>query len=419
VQQLIFRTGVLIFLLQSCGAVISTPTEQALQADSFVDSMGVNTHIGFLNTTYGNIGMIQTELIKSGIRHLRDSADNNSLTDGVYARMASLSSATGVKFNLIFDPRSVSVAQFDAQLASVGTAAVESIEGPNEYDISGDSNWPTVLPAYQPNLNAAVKGDSNPMIAAYPVVGFTVVNPSSYATLGNRESTWDFGNFHPYPGGNCPTCSGSNFTSNQSNLAEINPTKPRRATETGYYTMPDANQGISLTAVGKYAPRIYFEYFNAGIKRTYLYEFADDFSDPGNTNLQNHFGMIQADGTEKPSFIAISNLISILSDAGAPFSAGQVAYIPTGNISNMHHTLLQKRNGHFFLVLWLEVPSYNLSGKTDVVVAPRTINFQIQTPFSSANLYDPLVSTNPTPIGNPTVFNLAVKDSVQIVELIP
>jgi hypothetical protein len=388
-------------------------------ADSFVDSIGINTHIGFLNTTYGNIGMIQTELIKSGIRHLRDSADNNSLTDGVYARMASLSSSAGVKFNLIFDPRSVAVSQFDAQLASIGTAAVESIEGPNEYDISGDSNWPTVLPAYQSNLYSAVKGDSNPTIAAYPVLGFSLVNTGSYATMGNRESTWDFGNQHPYPGGNFPAAPGSQFPENQANLLKINPTKRHSATESGYYTMPDGSQGVSTTAVGKYIPRIYFEYFNAKIARTYMYEFADDFSDPNNTNLQNHFGMIQADGTEKPSFTATKNLIAILGDPGTTFTPSTLLYGLTGNIGYVQHTLLQKRNGRFYLILWLEVASYNLGSKLDIAVAPQAVQFSTGQVFSSANLYDPLVSSSPTPISNPQSFVVNVKDSVQIVELIP
>ena len=81
----------LIFIM--CGILAGQVTipppamEQAKQSDSFVDSIGVNTHFSYLNTTYGNAALMESELIQLGIRHARDGAGNQSISDGVYNTM--------------------------------------------------------------------------------------------------------------------------------------------------------------------------------------------------------------------------------------------------------------------------------------------------------------------------------------------
>ena len=84
--------------------------------------------------------------------------------------------------------------------------------------------------------------------------------------------------------------------------------------------------------------------FNAGVYRTCLYELLDERS-ATNTVLQDHngdceqcnWGLVAADGTEKPAFKAISNLYAILGkSATTVYAPSSLNYTLTGG-SNVHH----------------------------------------------------------------------------------
>ena len=91
-------------------------------------------------------------------------------------------------------------------------------------------------------------------------------------------------------------------------------------------------------------PRLFLEYFNQGFPRTYSYEFIDEKADTTN-DPQMHFGLLRFDGSAKPAFTAVANLIQILKDPGATFSPAKLDYKMTGALNSVHHTLLQKRDG--------------------------------------------------------------------------
>src|SRR5207249_1529944 len=55
----------------SPAAAAPAPTA-ARQADSFVDSIGVATHLTYGDQVYGNTPMVMTRLKEAGIRHIRD-----------------------------------------------------------------------------------------------------------------------------------------------------------------------------------------------------------------------------------------------------------------------------------------------------------------------------------------------------------
>ena len=47
--------------------------EPARSADAFVDFVGVNTHVGYADTTYGDYeGILKPRLLELGVRHIRD-----------------------------------------------------------------------------------------------------------------------------------------------------------------------------------------------------------------------------------------------------------------------------------------------------------------------------------------------------------
>ena len=62
--------------------------------------------------------------------------------------------------------------------------------------------------------------------------------------------------------------------------------KPFVVTESGYHTalgsdvvLAGAQPGVSETAQAKYLPRHFCAYYNTGIRRTFAYEFVDEFPD--------------------------------------------------------------------------------------------------------------------------------------------
>src|SRR5215469_10099574 len=49
---------------------------QAHAADRFINSMGVNVHMEYTNTPYGNYALINERLRELGMRHIRDEINN-------------------------------------------------------------------------------------------------------------------------------------------------------------------------------------------------------------------------------------------------------------------------------------------------------------------------------------------------------
>jgi hypothetical protein len=112
---------------------------------------------------------------------------------------------------------------------------------------------------------------------------------------------------------------------------------------------------VSEVVNGKYIPRLLLEYFNRGASRSYLYELVDEGTP--SSNRENSFGLVRNNGTPKPAFTALKNLLALLADPGPGFVPGRLSYTLSGDLTAVHTTLLQKRNGTFYLALWLEVPS--------------------------------------------------------------
>ena len=54
--------------------------EHARPADAFVDFLGVNTHLGYRDTAYGDYqGVIKPRLLELGVRHIRDGTFNDEV----------------------------------------------------------------------------------------------------------------------------------------------------------------------------------------------------------------------------------------------------------------------------------------------------------------------------------------------------
>ncbi|HTV73810.1 MAG TPA: hypothetical protein VME66_08915 [Candidatus Acidoferrales bacterium] len=420
-------TLVALGLYACMGCAASVPAtvraESARAADAFVDSIGVNVHLhdggdSVYNARYAAFAPL---LEATGIRHLRDGLIDTTY-QAYYDHLNELGRA-GIHATLI-----TSVGQSVALLRAYPTRvpyAIEAYEGPNEYDARHDPNWVTHLRAFTQLLYHAVKDDSQ--TAKYPVLGPSLISAQSAAALGDLSAWMDFGNIHDYFAGFNPgtpgwgsAAFGTRYGSIAYNLAleaRVSGKKPVIATETGYCTA-DAKNDVPPVVQGRYVPRLFFEQFNAGIVKTFEYEFADDGGNGGFSSC----GLIGFDLKPKPAYYALSALIHLLSDPGQAFTPAPLTYVIAGASADVDHTLLQKRDGTYYLALWRELPSWDVNAGVPITVAPEEVSLMVPAGVREASLF--ALNDDGTMLARPLEFkeNLArvtVTDRVSIVALKP
>jgi hypothetical protein len=359
----------------AAGAVVA-----ARPAEEFVDSIGVNTHLHYQSTSYDTLfdSAVMPKLVASGIRHVRDGAytyDGAGPDDFYYERCRALAAA-GIRFDLITAIETAGTQATDyARLPEVYRwcdGAVESFEGANEPDNQaipdGYPDWRTQTVQGQIALYAAVRSDPE-------MWGVAVLGPAiawAPQEVGDLSAYLDYGSWHPYPGGECPTCGdayGQTIDTYRASYEQPSAGKPMIATESGYNNAVNAEAGghrpVSEEAAATYMPRLLLELFNRGVARTYLYELIDLYDDPWQYYPEAHFGLLRSDGSEKPAYRAVRVLISTLTDPGGPFTPGALDYTLSGGTDGVHSSLLQKRDGTFFLALWLERSSYDTGARAN------------------------------------------------------
>ena len=394
--------------------------ETAQSAYDFVNSIGVNTHLNYFDRTYGNFQLVERELKSVGIRHVRDGVHllNADYNKAVYSRWSQLGSI-GVRFDAVLDPRSALGTLTGDKLNHVERLAgdtIESFEGPNELDISNIPNWASVDRDYQRDVYQSVKSmtGAKPIEVLGPSLAFASKGPS----VGNISDRVDYGNLHPYPAGKMPS---SVFPEQLLLAKEVSGDKKIFITESGYHNALDDHSdqpAVSETAAAKYIPRLFLENFSQGIRRTYLYEFLDEAPDPGLTNFQMHWGLLRSDGTEKPAFTAVKNLISELSDSAEPAHLEQMTYsLGTPNMQ-IHHLLLEKSDGRLFLILWQEVSSYDGKEQQDIAVLPQPVTLTLDHSVRSINTYEPTVQAQPLHVYADTAkISLEVPDHPLVIQI--
>ncbi len=393
--------------------------EQARSADSFVNSIGIATHLRYVDTAYGNYDtLIKPKLQELGVRHIRDGGKNSIF----YDRLNDLA-ALGIKSTLVMDVRDgITPDNVVTEAIQPVLSSIEAVEGPNEWDVNPqvtyqDQAFPEGLRAYQDELYAAVKAD--PTTAALPVLMPALAIPYNAMRVGTLASA-DLGNMHSYAGGNLPS---QDLDMKWVPLTQMitGPAKPIVATECGWHNATNdlkaSQPGISELAAAKYVPRLYLEYFNRGIQRSFLYELINEHQD---TTQEQNFGLLRNNGSPKPAFDSLKNLIALLQDPGPEFAPQALSYSLSGNTADVHHTLLQKRDGRFYLILWHEVPSFDLQSKLDVYAPKPAVTVSIQTPMRQASLYKPVrAAASLQQYPNPQQLDLSIPDHPLVIELAP
>lgn len=403
-------------LIISCTALLTpsaqTQVEQARSADSFVDSIGVNVHLTYTDTAYGKYkSIIRPRLQELGIRHIRDGFVRKRAK--YYQRLRELADL-GIHATLIAGIGWVSPQQA-VEIAHQLDNSIEAVEGPNEYDIGKKrQQWIPELRQYMEQLHDQVKNDL--MTSHLPIVGPSFVARDASTAVGKLTQWVDYGNMHPY---NYPHKPGNdNIDQEISNRSRPFGEQPLIATEAGYHTgNQESDRPLTETAHGKYLPRLFLEYFNRGVVRTFAYEFIDQRTKP--KDREANFGILRNDGSPKPAFITLKNMIALLSDPGESFPLKSLDYNLSGNTTDIHHTLLQKRDGRLYLILWQEVTSFHPKKHSDRRVPEQPITVNINSPVSQANLYQVSESITPIKQKNSQHINLNVPDYPIVLELLP
>jgi hypothetical protein len=383
-----------LLALAGCG---QDEGRRAQPAQSFVDSIGVNVHMGYTDTAYGRLGAVRAALRQLGVRNVRDGVSIGR--EDQYAALRALG-RDGVRADLILgDPLGrFGTGTVEQQVGTVKRellSVTRSVEGPNEFDGSGARDWPRLLRAYQERLYGLVKGD--PELSVLPVVGPSLIDMPAWPRVGDLSRWIDYGNIHPYPGGE--PLQPDRLSVQLEQVARSSRSEPVMATETGYHNAlsapPVQQPGVSERAAAAYVPRLFFEHFRAGIERTFEYELVDERPEPAGRDAESHFGLLRSDFSRKPAFLALANTIALLEDPGPSFRTGSLDFaLKSGD--SVGRLLLQKRDGTFYLVLWRPGTSaWSRAAHTDLSPAPVAVRVRLGEPAERVRSYAPVRSTRP------------------------
>ncbi len=419
--RIIFRSTILI-ALAAAGAggisVAATPDTgpQVAPADAFVDAIGADSHFNYRNSPYvSEWPALSAVLIASGIRHIRDGGAPESQ---YLARLATLGEhgirhGAGFSINATPDVVKAHIAAFAPYL--------DNVESPNEYDSQRDKDpdWAARVVDFQKMLYSTLRAD--PANAAIKVLGPPLARQQLYGELGLLDQYEDAGNLHI---ATCDLNPGTddtrrgNIAYSHSLVRASTQFKPIWTTEIGYNDDMVRPCALGDDTIAKYDPRTVAEKWNAGEQRVYFYQLADMPTD----KIFGGTGMIRADASPKPQFTALVSMIHLLADPGADFKAKPLRYTMSGDTANVHHTLLQKRDGRYELLLWLEVRSWDPKQRIPIAVQPQTVTLSLPSGISSGKVYSytPAWALAAAPLQlHAGTVRVRVGDAISFVELMP
>lgn len=382
-------------------------------ADRFVDTVGVNIHLHYDHTLYKeDFPLVKKRLLELGVRHTRDGLVDTQW-QGYYDRHNELGDAgiTGT-FITSFDQSVTLLADYPSRMSR----AFAAYEAPNEADRSGDPRWPDRLRVMMTRL-----GDLNRIssVTQFPVLAPSLTIEESYARLGDVSASFDIANMHNYLAGRHPGTGGwgaDGYGSIAWNLQLVRRyarDKPIMTTETGYQDQPGVEDWVPQAVAARYLPRLLLEHFQAGIARTFIYELAD-FDNSG------HYGLLNADGSPKPAFHAVRNLLALLADPGALFEVTPLDYALENEGGGLRHVAFQKRDRSYLIALWIEEAAYDVPARLQTTVAPRSAILNLPVGMQAVRVHrwreDGLVDTSSVDVpGNR--LEVTVTDRLALLEI--
>jgi hypothetical protein len=389
--------------IRSQGAPVSpaVATHAAASAKSFLDSLGVVTHIDSGWAQWTNAPVLLNALSYLGISNLRDGAP----FDYALPTFITLARA-GIRFSILeanvysFDQTGQVNATLDVSRAHALEAAVPgsifAFEGTNEYTtnhytLNGASSWGDLAWGLQDAaaLKTAVRAD--PLFATTPIIAPSAIQLDS---LPDFSSFVNGANAHIY--GNVGEQLQDRIVNSIRFAQASAPGQPVYITETGIssagygsstwgVTDEDTQAVININAL--------LDGFAAGAEMTFLYELLDE---PGASNIQEqHFGLFRADGTPKPAATAIGNLTHLLADeggVGAPPTS--LEYDLSGLPATASSLLLAKSDGTFDLVIWNGRATL-YDGVQEITPPTANLTLTLGRTATSVAVFDPVLTSSP------------------------
>jgi hypothetical protein len=133
---------------------------------------------------------------------------------------------------------------------------------------------------------------------------------------------------------------------------------------------------VTEAVAAHYTPRLLLEYHQRGV-RSFLYELFDQTHEPTLSWREQHFGLIRADGTRKPAYDAVRNLLNLTADPGPGFAPQTLSYTATSSVAGLRQTLVQRRDGVFVLLLWRDVVMWDPTRQRLLAVQPAPVTVQL------------------------------------------
>jgi hypothetical protein len=367
----------------------------AISTLSFIDTLGVNTHIDFAAYGYQNLTTVANAIKYLGVTNIRDSAQTASDATA----WLQVAQATGAKFDDFIAQTSyagmVTDLGFVQQLAQEGI--LNYLEGGDEEDDAYPAslgNTLQITAQFQQQVYATGHSLGLPVINMSFGSGWTAANnwQGDYGVVGNLAAYADYANAHTYPNpGQLPGDTISRLNG-LANLAAAG--RSVMTTEIGW----DENAGFTQTQIADYVLDAALDGIKDGDAKTYFYALFNDGS--------GNFGLMNSDGTPKPAGMALHDLTTLLSDTGADaasFTPGSLNYTLS---TTDNAVLMEKSDGTFWLSVWNES------------AAAHSVTVTLEANATQFTLFDPLTGTSAVQTASNTgSFTFTLSDHPLIVEI--
>ncbi|MCJ2066533.1 hypothetical protein MKK63_28130 [Methylobacterium sp. J-088] len=366
---------------------------KAVRGQDFINTVGVNTHIPYTDSSYADIDKVLEALRYLGVGNLRDAVPDPSLAGGGGSHFGPFATA-GFKFDFVVAsnlPLTKTLSLLD-DFARIHPRAITSVEGPNEVN-----NWPVTYNG-QTGPNAAIEyqNDLYKGVKASPSLdNVPVYNLTSWPELFGQSDVY---NAHIYPPkGEQPGVHVKNVV-DQAN--RLDPKRAAAITEVGYYTLPGKGTwgGVDEPTQAKLLLNLILDAVDTGVAKVYLYQLLDAYPDPASSEMEKHFGLFDIGYRPKPAATAIRNLIQTVSAKGRGGAAGDTE-LPKLTVSSgeleIKHLLVEGDGGLATLILWDERPIWDSEKNTPLTVTPVTVTVDSEADLPATKIFDPTAGAEP------------------------
>jgi hypothetical protein len=345
---------------------VATPAEPAMAAAAFLDTIGVNLDTGGEAAPARAAGAAR-QLAAAGIRHVRVRATADP-ADPSWPAVRALTGA-GLGIDLVAAP--------GTDWAGVAGAAADLGAGLEALEAEGDAG----------PLRLAAR--AHPALARVPLLG-----PAGDAQADVHTARVELG-------GRCPGCV----------PGPVGGGPPSGGPGGVWATEATLGAGVPETVAARYLPRLLLGHAGAAA-RTYLGTLAGEQAGPG---------LLGPDGAPTRALRDLANLEALLRDPGPAFTPGRLAFRLSGDTDGLRHLLLQKSDRRFWLVLWVEKPSWDPAAPAELAVAAQPVGVTLADPVTAARAFAPDLGTTPERhFAGPTrTIELEVPDRPLLLELVP